>query len=278
VQGFAADFAQLFTTVGLLGIFAVITASVGCAWLFGLYQNGRLGELVSKGRRSPQDWRNRLIPAVSFVAAAGLAGVILLPAGSGSDTPEPDAPGAAPMAPTGPPCPTAPVTIAVGSEQQFSCVGAFQVVVPRRWTLHAVAQADSYCDVGIDATATSPARSSHGVETLVHRRDPGPHTIRLSRTCVVTLAGSDDLVQPLPLDVARTSQGGATALFQAHGFIRVATSGPARCNATLFDDTGQKQGHQAEPGNPLDINVNGTYWVVSEQNDCGVGISQLAPP
>ncbi len=38
---------------------------------------------------------------------------------------------------------------------------------------------------------------------------------------------------------------------------------------------GRRVGHQAVPGGPLDINVNGTYWVVAEQNDCVLDITEL---
>jgi hypothetical protein len=83
---------------------------------------------------------------------------------------------------------------------------------------------------------------------------------------------------PLPLNVAQTSQGGATALFQVHGLIRVTTGGPADATRPWSTTPATNRDIRRSRRTPLDINVNGIYWVVAEQNDCSVGVTQLAPP
>ena len=169
-----------------------------------------------------------------------------------------------------------PIMVAVGERTVLSCVGEAHVVTPARWALigHASGLGSS-CDLGIAATTSATERHTHGTDVVVHGRDAGPHTIQIPAQCTVTISGADDQPVSLPVHLAPTAQSGATSLFTAHGVIRVATSGPTRCNATLFDDTGTKLGHQAVPGGPLDINVNGTYWVVAEQNDCVLDVTEL---
>jgi hypothetical protein len=40
----------------------------------------------------------------------------------------------------------------------------------------------------------------------------------------------------------------------------------------------RKIGDQATPDAPLDINIDGSYWVVAEQNDCTLGITSQGTP
>jgi hypothetical protein len=173
-------------------------------------------------------------------------------------------------------CSPEPVTVPAGGEVDLSCIGEAQFVTPARWKLKAVSRDGGPCDLGLASTPLTPGRSTHGTDILIHGRDAGPHMIRTSTACTVTVFGQDDRPVTLPVHIAPTSQSGASPLFHAHGLIRVATSGPPKCNATLFDDTTAKAGHQAIPQAPLDINVNGTYFVVAEQNDCAVDVTQLS--
>lgn len=205
--------------------------------------------------------------------AAAIIGYVTYRLGSSSTNPGGAAAGRSSTAPA---CSSGSITVPVGGEVDLSCIGEAQFVTPARWKLEAVPRAGGPCDLGLASTASIPGRSAHGTDILIHGRDGGPHTIRTSTACTVTVSGHDDQPVTLPVRIALTSQSGAGPLFQAHGLIRVATSGPPKCNATLFDDTTTKVGHQAIPQAPLDINVNGTYFVVAEQNDCAVDITQLS--
>ncbi|HZD16019.1 MAG TPA: hypothetical protein VE196_13035 [Pseudonocardiaceae bacterium] len=93
----------------------------------------------------------------------------------------------------------------------------------------------------------------------------------------MTVYGQDDPTASLPIRVAPTARSGASLLFQVHGLITLVTHGDAqKCNATLFDDTGTKVAHQATPQAPLQVNVNGSYWVVAEVDGCSFEVTQKA--
>jgi hypothetical protein len=164
-------------------------------------------------------------------------------------------------------------TLPPGGRLVLNCAD-ITLAVPTRWQVHAVASGPQACQLNLSAGA----RSTQGRDVLVHGRGAG--IVHLHATaCATTAIGSDDDPQLLPLRLDPTARSGATPLFTATGPITVTMAGDQeKCNATLFDDSGQRvPSLRAVVGSPLTTSVGaGRYWLETEVDGCALTVAAVS--
>lgn len=166
----------------------------------------------------------------------------------------------------------------VGEERRYGA-GLMQFSVPSRWSAEVIPEDGERCSFRLE----SPDRPDwhqflDAYRTVVHGRVGGSYSATIPPRCEIVVRGSDVTTATLPLEVGKSSQGGATGVFSVSGAFKVSINDSYHCGATVYRDLdGEKVPAYVNRGQERLFSDSGSFWVETSTYDCHLKIDPVEP-